>query len=89
MLSLYVRKEQIYIRVFEFSSDYHLTLMMTSQRLSKRQSQTTAHLRTPITQMIFFNQDMLFLGSNHFLIQVRIIAKSSCLENSLDTILTN
>ena len=25
-------------------------------------------LRTPITQMIFFNQVMLLLGSNHFLI---------------------
>ena len=24
-------------------------------------------LRTPITQMIFFNQGMLLLGSNHFL----------------------
>jgi len=29
---------------------------------------TTVLLRTPITQMIFFNQGMLLLGSNHFLI---------------------
>ena len=36
-------------------------------RLSKRQSLTTVLLRTPITQMIFFNQGMLLLGSNHFL----------------------
>ena len=28
---------------------------------------TTVLLRTPITQMIFFNQGMLLLGSNHFL----------------------
>ena len=31
------------------------------------QSLTTVLLRTPITQMIFFNQGMLLLGSNHFL----------------------
>ena len=37
-------------------------------RLSKRQSLTRVLLRTPITQMIFFNQGMLLLGSNHFLI---------------------
>ena len=36
--------------------------------LSKRQSLTTVLLRTPITQMIFFNQGMLLLGSKHFLI---------------------
>ena len=36
-------------------------------RLSKRQSQTTVLLRTLITQMIFFNQVMLLLGWNHFL----------------------
>ena len=36
-------------------------------RLSKRQSLTTVLLRPPITQMIFFNQGMLLLGSNHFL----------------------
>ena len=36
-------------------------------RLSKRKSQTTVLLRTPITQIIFFNQGMLLLGSNHFL----------------------
>ena len=32
------------------------------------QSLTTVLLRTPINQMIFFNQVMLLLGSNHFLI---------------------
>ena len=38
-------------------------------RLSKRQSLKTVLLRTPITQMIFFDQGMLLLlGSNHFLI---------------------
>ena len=37
-------------------------------RLSKRQSLTTVLLRTPITQKIFFNQGMLLLSSNHFLI---------------------
>ena len=30
---------------------------------------TTVLLRTPIAQMIFFNQGMLLLGSNHFLIK--------------------
>ena len=35
-------------------------------RLSKRQSLTTVLLRTPISQMIFFHQSMLLLGSNHF-----------------------
>ena len=34
----------------------------------KRQSQTTVHLRTPVTQMIIVNQGtMLLLGSNDFL----------------------
>ena len=36
-------------------------------RLSKCQSQTTVLQRTPITQMILFNQGTLLLGSNHFL----------------------
>ena len=40
-------------------------------RLSKRQSLTTVLLRTPITQMIFFNQGILLLGSNHFLSRQR------------------
>ena len=40
--------------------------------LSKHQSQTTVLLRTPITQMIFFNQGMLLLGSNHFHIKISI-----------------
>ena len=31
-------------------------------------SLTTVLLRTPITQMIFFNHGMLLLGSNHFLV---------------------
>ena len=42
-------------------------------RLSKRQSQTTVNLRTPITQMIFLNQGMLLmllLRSNHFLLAI-------------------
>ena len=42
-------------------------------RLSKRQSLTTVLLRTPITEMIFFNQGMLLLGSNHFLIYVPLV----------------
>ena len=42
-------------------------------RLLKRQSLTTVLLRTPITQMIFFNQGMLLLGSNHFLLIIIII----------------
>ena len=36
-------------------------------KLSKRQSLTTVLFRTPITQMIFLNQGMFLLGSNHFL----------------------
>ena len=42
-------------------------------RLSKRQSLTTVLLRTPITQMIFFNQGMLLLGSNHLLISATVV----------------
>ena len=37
-------------------------------RLLKSQSLTTVLLRTPITRVIFFNQGLLLLGSNHFLI---------------------
>ena len=39
---------------------------LQSQYLTLK-SLTTVLLRTPITQMIFFNQGMLLLGSNHFL----------------------
>ena len=35
---------------------------------SKRQWQTTVVLRTPFPRVIFFNQVMLLLASNHFLI---------------------
>ena len=42
-------------------------------RFTKRQSQTTVLLRTQITQMIFFNQGMLPLGLNHFLIDILLI----------------
>ena len=41
-------------------------------RWSKSRSQTTALLRTPIIQMIFFNHGMLLLGSNRFLIRVTV-----------------
>ena len=37
-------------------------------RLLKRQPPTRVLLRTPIRQVIIFNQGMLLLGSNHFLI---------------------
>ena len=43
-------------------------------RLSRRQSLTSVLVRTLITQMIFFNQGMLLLGSNHFL----KVKQSSC-----------
>ena len=42
------------------------TVKMASTQVS--QSQTTVLLWTPITQMIFFNQGKLLLGSNHFLL---------------------
>ena len=42
-------------------------------RLSKCQSPTTVLLRTPVTQMITFNQGMLSLGSNHFRININCI----------------
>ena len=38
------------------------------RQLLKRQSPITALLKTPVTQMIIFNQGMSLLGSNHFLI---------------------
>ena len=43
-------------------------LSFESSLLESREGLTTVLLRTPITQMIFFNQGMLLLGSNHFLI---------------------
>ena len=46
-------------------------------RLSKRQALTTVPLRTPITQMMFFNQGMLLLGSSHFLVIEFVITLSS------------
>ena len=48
----------------------HLQRRWLPHRLSKRQSLTTVLLRTPITQMVFFNHGMLLLGSNHFLIEL-------------------
>ena len=42
--------------------------LVLPHRLSKRQSPTAVLLRTPVSQMIFFNQGMLLLVSNHFLI---------------------
>ena len=47
-------------------------------RLSKRQSLTTVLLRTRITRMIFFNQGMLVLGSNHFLKARLLLHVNSC-----------
>ena len=41
-------------------------------RLSKRQSPTTVSLRAPTTQMIFFNQGISRLGSNHLLINLEV-----------------
>ena len=41
-------------------------------RLLKHQSLTTVLFRTPINQMIYFNQGMLLLGSNHFLNNIAI-----------------
>ena len=47
-------------RVFEFSTDYSKTITWLwtwlPHRLSKHQLQTTVLLRTPIAQMIFFDQ---------------------------------
>ena len=52
-------------------------------RLSKRQSLTTVLLRTPITQVIFFNQRMLLLGSKHFLISYFLYQQSTLSRVSL------
>ena len=63
-----------------FSTDvnYNLTLKMASAHwLSKRKSTITVVLRTPITQMVFFNQGMLLLGSHHFLNYMFIITSFS------------
>ena len=51
-LSIY-RSIKLLTKVFEFSTDYYLTLKM-----SKRQSQTVVPLRTAVTQMTFFNPGM-------------------------------
>ena len=42
-----------------------LAMKMTSGQVVEM---SALNLRTPITQMIFFNQGTLHLGSNHFLI---------------------
>ena len=42
---------------------------------------TTVLLRNPITQMIFFNQGMLLLGSNHFLISISILCRIHSCQN--------
>ena len=60
-----------------------------SNRLSKRQLQTTVLLRTPTTQMIFFNQGMLLRGSKHFLNQNHLrvtITPISGVSNSVSNI---
>mgnify|MGYP000692386737 CR=1 FL=1 len=59
---IYQRPIKSLTGVFEFSTDshYHLTLKIP-HRLSKHQSLTTVLLRTPITQMIFFNQGKMFM----------------------------
>ena len=36
--------------------------------MASAQSPTTVLLRTPVTLMIIFNQGMLLLGSNYFLV---------------------
>ena len=53
------------IQISLHTSSWQPTSLATN---NKQQTQTQVLLRTPITQMIFFNQGMLLLGSNHFLI---------------------
>ena len=52
---------------FSSANCYQKNKTKQKNRLSKRQSPTTVLLRTPITQMIIFDQSMLLSGSNHFL----------------------
>ena len=54
-------------------------------RLSKRQSQTTVLLKTPVTQMIIFNQGMymLLLGFKRFSILYQIDTKFLFESNNL------
>ena len=77
LLLYWKRFSKSYLGVFTIQSQHkqrtHVTKTTTwlwrwlLHRLSKRKSQTTVLLRTPITQIIFFNQGMLLLGSNYFL----------------------
>ena len=60
--------------IFNWLKTITWLLRWLPHRLSKRHSLTTVLLRTPITQMIFFNQGMLLLGSNHFL-RVKMVVK--------------
>ena len=53
---------------------YWLMLRQPVRKPSSESSGSVSQLkRTPITQMIFFNQGMLLLGSNHFLVIIIII----------------
>ena len=72
LCSLRVRENLKKKKYFSTNTTYWLWRWLP-HRLSKRQSLTTVLLlRTPITQMIFFTQGILLLGSNHFLITISV-----------------
>jgi len=77
---------------FKAFFNFQLTLTITRlrrwppHRPPKHQSPKTVFLRTPITQMISFNQGMLLLGSNHFLNQWSN-TKSSVKSNQFRTLI--
>ena len=61
-----LNRKQYHIISYSFSTKTITWLWRwLSHRWSKHQSQTTVHLKTPITQMIFFNQGMRLLR-RHF-----------------------
>ena len=60
-------------------STFLLTLKMACTQVSKRQSRTTVLLRTPITQMIFFNQGNSYLRHVQFLFYLKKVIKKEFL----------
>ena len=64
---LHLLTNQIAHQGFRIFNWLRLHITWLPHRLLKHHSQKTVLLRTPITQMILFNQGMLLQGSNHFL----------------------
>ena len=63
----------------------HLTLKMASAQVVETIVANNSPYQTPITEMIFFNQGMLLLGSNHFLKMCCVKVYLHCCFNTKST----